>query len=71
MIKSKKESVKEVLTSKTTWLAIVIEFGIIFLVILAVAFFGTDVIAIAILLVMFFIFAGLIKEMLDDMISRK
>lgn len=69
--KEKMKELKEGLTNKNTWIAVGIEFGIIFLFILVVSLFGTGVIVIGLLLVAFFLVATLIKEMLDDRDSRK
>ncbi len=69
--KSKMESILEALTSKNTWLAVVIEFGIIFLIYFTICLFGTDVIVLALLLILFIMFAFAIKELLDDYDSRK
>lgn len=71
MTKSKMELLKKELTNKNTWLAIVIEFGVIFLLFLAVCFFGTDVVTLGLLLIVFFLLASFIKEELDDRDSRK
>ena len=71
MTKSKMELLKEELINKNTGLAIVIEIGLIFLIYFAVCLFGTDVIALALLLILFIAFAFAIKELLDDYDRRK
>ncbi len=71
MTKDKMESLKKMLTSKNTWLAIVIELGIIFFITIVISLFGTEAILIAALLALFFMFAAVIKEVLDDTIGRK
>lgn len=69
--KEKMKELKEGLTDKNMWIAIGIECGVIFLVVLVVSLFGTGVVVIGLLLITFFLVATLIKEMLDDRDSRK
>ena len=66
MTKSKMELLKEELINKNTGLAFVIEIGLIFLIYSAVCFFGTGVVVLALLFILFIAFAFAIKELLDD-----